>query len=100
MNIELIDKVQILESGALAIILESGGRPDYQLIYREAAEVSWDNDLKAFKSPIPRKWSHSDWYFHIVKIAGNCEIILKRTDITEWVNVPPQVREEICAKST
>jgi len=97
MNQENICSVEILDSDELIVVLESGGKPSYQLIYREAAEVYWDNDLKAFKSPAPRKWSNSDWYHHIIKVARNCSISLLLTDKTTWVNVPSQVKVEICA---
>jgi len=96
MDSENISRVEILEGNELIVVLESGGKSEYQYIYREAAEVYWDNDLKAFKSPPPKKWSHADWFQHIVKIAGNCSITLAITDKTDWKNVPKQVKEEIC----
>ena len=92
---ETIEKIEILETGQLIVVLASGGDPGYQYIYREAAEVSWDNALKAFKSPSPREWSYSDWFQHIVTVAGNFGIALCLTDETSWVNVPPQTKEEI-----
>lgn len=96
MNQEYIGSIEILDSNELVVVLKSGGKPSYQLIYREAAEVSWDNQLKAFKSPAPRKWSHSDWYHHIIKVTENCDISLVLTDATSWVNIPPETKAEIC----
>ncbi|NQY01982.1 MAG: hypothetical protein HRT76_01765 [Halieaceae bacterium] len=100
MSSEIIGKIEILSSGELALFLESGGKPSYQLVYREAAEISWDNELKAFTSPVPRQWSYSDWFSHILKVTQNCGISLSRSENTSWVNVPVAVKEEICAKST
>jgi len=94
---ENISSVEILESDELIVVLESGGEPSYQNIYREAAEVYWVNDLKAFKSPPPKKWSHSVWFHHIVKVAGNCSISLILTKNTSWVNIPDLTKGEICA---
>jgi len=36
------------------VVLAIGGNPMYQYIYREAAEVYWDNNIKGFKAPPPR----------------------------------------------
>lgn len=32
--------------------------------------MCWDNGRKAFKAPAPRKWSHADWFEHIVAVAA------------------------------
>lgn len=98
MEIEEISKVEILDNEEMYVVLASGGKPGYQMIYREAAEIYWDNECKGFKAPAPRKWSHADWFHHIVKVTGNCSIALKLMDSTKWVNVPNEVKIEICAK--
>lgn len=41
---EIINKVEVLESGELILVLEGGGRFGYQHIYREAADIYWDNE--------------------------------------------------------
>jgi hypothetical protein len=94
---EVIESVEILENGQLILVLASGGNPSYQHIYREAAEVKWDTNLKAFTSPPPREWSHSDWFHHIVKIAKNCNINLSLNNQTNWVNVPKNIKEQMFA---
>ncbi len=94
---EVIERVEILENEQLIVVLASGGDPSYQYIYREAAEVNWDDNLKAFKSPPPRQWSHSDWFHHIVKVAKNCSIDLSLNNETIWVNIPNNVKEQIVA---
>ena len=92
---EAIERVEILENDQLIVVLEGDGDPSYQYVYREAAEVYWDNDLKAFTSPAPRNWSHSDWFHHIIKIAKNCNINLSLNTHTKWVNIPNSVKEQI-----
>jgi hypothetical protein len=101
MEIEEIGKIEILESNEMYVVLSSGGKADYQYIYREAAEVYWDNDKQAFKAPPTKKWSHSDWFHHIVGIAKTgLGISLIITNKTKWVNVPNEVQVEIYAKNT
>jgi hypothetical protein len=97
---EEISIIEILESGELLILLESGGKPMYQYIYREAAEVRWDNDVKGFKAPATRSWSYSDRFKQIVNVlASGLEVNLKISNETNWVNVPENLKTEICATS-
>jgi hypothetical protein len=99
MKIEEISKVEILDNKEMYVVLASGGESMYQHIYRAGAEIYWDNDIKGFKAPSPRKWSYSDWYHHIVSVAASeLGISLKLSSATNWVNVPPQIKGEICAK--
>ena len=95
MEIESLSLIEILENGEMFLVLASGGKPSYQYIYREAAEVYWDNERKAFKAPVPREWSHSDWYQHIIKVTTNIGITLVLTKDTNWVNVPAEIKDEI-----
>lgn len=99
MNTEIISRVEILDSGELILILESGGDAGYQHIYREAAEVYWDKELKGFKSPKPRQWSYLEKYLHIVKVAGNCSILLSLNSNAEFQNVPENIKDEILAST-
>ena len=99
MEIEEISKVEILDNEEMYVVLASGGKPMYQHVYREAAEVCWDNDIKGFKAPLPRKWSHSEWFHHIVSVAASgLGVTLELSSKTNWVNVPPKTKAEICAK--
>jgi hypothetical protein len=99
MEIEAISEVEILDSEEMYIVLASGGKPMYQHIYREAAEVYWDDDIKGFKAPPPRKWSHSEWFHHIVSVAASgLGISLELSSNTKWVNVSTQTKAEVCAK--
>jgi len=94
---EVIERVEILKNGQLILVLASGGNTSYQHIYREAAEVKWNSNLKAFTSPRPRDWSYSDWFHHIFKVAKNCNINLVTNNQTTWVNIPTDVKNEILA---
>lgn len=99
MNTEIINRIEILDSGELILILESGGDAGYQHIYREAAEVYWDKELKGFKSPKPRECSYLEKYLHIVKVAGNCNILLFLNTSTEFKNISSSIKEEILASN-
>ena len=99
MEIEDISKIEILDNEEMYVVLGSGGKPMYQHIYREAAEVYWDNERAGFTAPPPRKWSHADWYHHIVSVAASVlGISLVLSSKTNWVNVPTQTQAEINGK--
>ena len=99
MEIEEISKIEILENGEMFLVLASGGKSMYQYIYREAAEVYWDNERKAFKAPAPRKWSYADWYRHIVAVAASgLGLSLRLSKSPIWVNVSGVIKEEICSE--
>ena len=62
------------------------------MIYREAAEVHWDNNKLFLYSPKPREWSYFDWYKHILKVA-NCNLLLTKN--TVWTNIPLALKDQI-----
>ena len=95
MTVEHIEKIEIKESGKLYVILSSSGKPDYLHIYREAAEVYWDNEAQAFTSPVPRDWTYVEWFNHIVKVTSWIGINLEVSKQTLWVNIPDEVKTEI-----
>jgi hypothetical protein len=96
MKIEVIEEIIILESTKLAIVLASGGESQYQMIYREAAGVSWDTDLKAFKSTIKKDdMSYSNWAKHIKQITENFGIKLSPSRNIKFTNVSDSIREEM-----
>jgi len=99
MDSEAISTIEILENDEMIVVVASGGKPMYQHFYREAAEVYWDNERSAFKAPAPRKWTHSDWYHHIVSVVSEgLGVPLEFSAETKWVNVPEETRAAICAK--
>ena len=63
-----IMKISVLEDGRLAIFPEQVSS-SFQYIYREAAGVYWDDDLKCFKSTPPSDWNYYKWYQHIVTLV-------------------------------
>lgn len=98
MDTEEISKIEILENGEMYLVLASGGKPMYQYIYREAGQVYWGNERKAFKAPTPKNWSHADWYKYIVSMtASGLGLSLKLSKSAIWVNVSEATKAEICA---
>ena len=101
MKTEEIAKVSIRENGEMFLILRSGGKPSYQYIYREAAEVYWDADEKGFKAPAPRTWDHHKWFLHIEQlVASSLGVDLLLTEETGWENVPTELREKLTTRNT
>lgn len=93
-----IEKIEVLDSGELAVYPTGGGKNEYSYIYRAAAEVSWNKDSKCFTSPVPKKWSNLDWYKHIVTVANSeLGVSLDLTELTAWVNVTESLKNEILA---
>lgn len=93
MKTDNIKQIEIDESGRLRIYPEN---ERFTLIYRSAAEVHWDNKEDFLFSPMPREWSYLDWYKHIISVVKDeygCELL--PTDNTTWINIPPQLKEEI-----
>ncbi|WP_223578576.1 hypothetical protein [Kangiella taiwanensis] len=88
MRPEPISKVEINTQGELCVYLESGGKSMYQHIYRQGRQVCWDQRLKAFQAPRPRKWSYSDWFSHIISVTNDVGIQLEVTPRTQWLNTP------------
>lgn len=93
MRTDKIVKIEIDESGRLLITPDT---ERFTMIYRSAAEVHWDNKMNSLYSPKPREWSHLDWYKHIVSlIVTDCNCRLLITELTEWINVPEDLKNEI-----
>jgi DNA-binding transcriptional regulator/RsmH inhibitor MraZ len=88
---DIITKIEIDNQGRLLVY---PGHNRYTMIYREAAEVNWDNEGRYLYSPPPREWSYLDWYNHIVKVAGD----LVLTPDTEWVIISEELREQLLEK--
>ncbi len=69
MDIEFINKVEVLETGELLLGFESQGKSMYQFAYREAAGVYWDESRNGFKSTEMKEWACHEWFRHMVKIV-------------------------------
>jgi hypothetical protein len=73
-------------------------KEQFNLIWRTATEVHWDQNGKFLYSPKPREWSYLEWYKHILETAYsecNCELLL--TSATKWTNIAPELEEQIVA---
>ncbi|MCI0553733.1 MAG: hypothetical protein L0287_22525, partial [Anaerolineae bacterium] len=66
---EIINVVELLDTGELLLGLESQGTPTYQFVYREAAGVYWDENRHGFRSAPVKERSCPEWYCHIVGVV-------------------------------
>ena len=70
---------------------------DFEFIWRDASEVGWDDKKKVLYSPKPKEWTYFDWYRQIImatKGEYGCQLLL--TDKTEWINIPDELKQQIC----
>ena len=96
MEREIINHISITEAGELFLSLESGGREMYQYIYREAAGVYWDQQMKGFKSTPLRDWLCSHGFLHIVNVVkSGLSIELILSPDTRWIDIPQGEINEI-----
>jgi len=93
MRDDLIAKIEIADDGRLCIWPTA---ERFDLIYRSAAEVHWDQSGKFLYSPKPREWSYLDWFKHIAAIAlDEYGVRLKTSSRTDWVNMQPELKADI-----
>ena len=97
---EEIIKVEVLDTKELQLVLDSGGDPSYQHVYREARGVYWNNDVGAFRGTEQINWTFGEWFAHIVEVCGEIGIALRLGDAVEWVGVPETDKQEILALRT
>ena len=64
-------------------------------IYREALDVHWDAARRHLHSPMPREWTHLQWFQHIIGAAAIHSHDLRITPATLWTNIPAGLRDEI-----
>ncbi len=94
MELEEVSKVEINHKGELFICLKSGGKAEYQHIYRQGREVYWDSEMKGFKSPPPRQWTYLQWYKHILDVVSEAiKLKLIISNNTEWINVDDELKK-------
>jgi hypothetical protein len=68
----------------------------FNIIYRTATEVHWDEKELFLYSPKPRKWSYFEWFRHIIDIADkecSCKLVL--THRTIWTNIENELKKQI-----
>lgn len=101
MNREIIDRVEVLDSGELFLGIKGPGKPRYQYVYREAAGVYWDENKKGFKSTPLKEWSCSRWFNHIVRtVLVAVGVGLRLGSAVSWINIPEEQKEEIQHKDS
>lgn len=96
MKYEIINRIEVLDTGELFLGLESQGQPMYQHIYRAAAGVYWDQDRIGFKSTPMKERSCSQWFKRMVEaVRSELGVELKFGSDVIWQNVPEQQKIEI-----
>lgn len=96
MKQEIINRVELLDTGELLLGLESSGESMYQYVYREAAGVYWDSNKHGFKSTEMKEWSCAQWFGHIVGVVrSGLGIDLKLGADVSWLNISENHRAEI-----
>ena len=94
-NIE-ITKVEVLATNELSVTPVINWNDFFQLIYRTATGVVWNERNQCFMSPVPKEWSHFDWYANIVtSVISEMGVNLIITPETKWLNVPERLKKEI-----
>ena len=92
MESEQISVVELDGEGKLHIV---PAKEEFQYVYREAMEVSWDIQRKSLHSPVPREWSYARWFQQIIAAALAQGAQLQLHTGTIWINVPDELREEL-----
>jgi hypothetical protein len=103
MEIEIISKVEISESGELFLYLylQSGDRPAYQYSYRAGAGVYWDQERHAFKFATKKQGEYAHWFAHMLNVLNSeMGLHLRLSEDTSWANVPEAMRISIQHAST
>ena len=68
----------------------------YEFIYREAAGVYWNKELRCFQSQIVTDWSYKDWYKQIVSVVrSGLGVRLTLSPDTEFCSEYPSLASEI-----
>jgi hypothetical protein len=90
---EPVDEIRIDELGRLLV------RPrtrEFSHIYRSATGVHWDPQAGHLYSPTPKEWSHFAWYTQVAgAVASEYGYRLVLDVQTSWVNVPPNLEQQI-----
>ena len=93
MKVDNISAVGINEAGQLFVKPEQA---QFNMIWRSATEVHWNEKEGYLFSPKPREWSYFDWYTQIVSAVLDeygCKLIL--VFHTVWLNIPDDLKQQI-----
>ena len=88
-----IGEIWIDPEGRLCARLGDGSL-DLTHIYRASASgVVWNAQSRAVCSPVPREWSHADWFMRMVEdVWGEYGLDLVLVESTIWRDVPAETR--------
>ncbi|KQN75302.1 hypothetical protein ASF04_04235 [Duganella sp. Leaf61] len=97
MQLETVSNIEIAADGSLLVVgLESGVSQSYQYVYRAAAGVYWDDNVRAFKLDTKNDKRFAHWFAHVCKVLEEeMNVRLHLGNRTAWTNVPNDVRSEI-----
>lgn len=96
MNQEIINKIEVRSGRELFVGLASKGDIMYQYVYRESSGVYWDKTNKGFRSTEMKEWSHSKWFFHIVKVVkSGLGVELQLSSKVNWDKIPDREKNII-----
>ncbi len=91
-----VGEIKINEVGELLVKPAINPGRICRFVYRAAIEVDWHEESQSFICPKPREWSYFDWYKQVVAaVVSELGISLKVTNGTVWVNVSPQLQEQV-----
>ena len=93
MKTDNIKEVKIDNLGRLCIYPE---KEKFTGVWRTATEVHWDEKELCLYSSMPRDWSYSEWYKHIINVAKNecyCDLLL--TGETLFTDISASLKEQI-----
>jgi len=93
MEIEEIKKIYINEKGCICIQPQ---KKSFDMIYRGAMGIQWDDNKKCLTHEKTQKWSLVQWYKQILRATKNeYGIILKITPHTEYEMMDEETVQKI-----
>ncbi len=96
MEREFIKKIYVNGDSELVLILENDGKPEYQYVYRGAAGVYWDQEVKGFKSTPMKELSCSGWFTQIIEVVkSELGVELFLSPSSSWHEIPTEEIEKI-----
>ncbi|MBX3640929.1 MAG: hypothetical protein KF888_10565 [Nitrosomonas sp.] len=91
-----VSKVKINKAGELLVRPSMNPDKICRFVYRAAMEVDWSEEEQSFICPVPRDWTHFDWYKQVVSaVVSELGILPQITDKTSWENVSAALQEAI-----
>lgn len=93
MTADNILEIGIDELGRLYVKPE---KAQFNLVWRTATEVHWDDNGRFLYTPKPREWSYFEWYKHIIEVIySECRYELITAPETTWTNISDEVKGQI-----